>query len=407
MNSRRAATLRHPTGQAPWPTNHGDPWNASTSPAAATATGDVLWTSPLPDEAWTSIAVAADGRIFVTSGDQLLAVDPDGSPAWRIACGPLGYLAALADGRLVVSEADPEPRFAVRNQDSGELAAVVPGPGRQTTITPSGKVAYVHTPPEAPSELRVFDLEGKLQWARPLADAGWFSILAFDRMMLIGDRSLLKAFDPDGSVAWVSTHEHLEEAPTDDRLASLLSSSDWAAPGPVTWIADTQVLVAFGNRGYRILDVESRTVRPLGAHLLPTANAALPDVPGVGPLLISETGRKKDRHGLLTDQHIGMHDLTGQCLWERSTGIRPHILIADGAGKTIVACSPSLDHWKKHEWSKPSREAMLEQCYIRCLNSTGDEVFTWHAGAPFMSQLAIGAKGELYVAARGKLWAIG
>ena len=82
-------------------------------------------------------------------------------------------------------------------------------------------------------------------------------------------------------------------------------------------------------------------------------------------------------------------------------------VIADKDGKAVISLGITQQEWDKREWSAASRRQMLDLCYVRCLAPDGKELFTWQPEIRFRSPLAIGASGEIYATAGGKLWAIG
>ncbi len=406
-DSRRAARARHPVGMAPWP-GGGGPWNDYTSPVAASARGKVLWSAPLPYPVVEAIAVTSDGAIFLTCGPALLSFDAAGRMRWEVNSWPKSHihLWALEDGRLLVPEAAPEG-LAVRDQASGELLTFIRGDWTTPGVTPQGNVTHTQTDNWTFTGIRMFDLEGGLLWTHPMGDPEWVSPLGLDEMVIVPDYSYLHAYSLEGTLLWIANYNGFELAEEATRAA--LAAKEDELIGPIyahMWAGGDRVLAEFQDVGYVAFDLSSHTVRRL--ERLPFGTrAALPWVPGKGPCLVNTRGEEPDIHRGESGLHIWMYDLEGRLCWKHQIGEVPRAIIADAEGKVIVSRSCGIEHYEHHQGDPVSREAMDKECFVRCLSAEGKELFTWYPEGAFESPLAIGAGGEIYVAARGRLWAIG
>jgi hypothetical protein len=158
------------------------------------------------------------------------------------------------------------------------------------------------------------------------------------------------------------------------------------------------------GREYFVFDPHARTVEKAPTDWGRRA-WAFPFVDGRTEL-ITEVAFDTDR-GHEPGPAVGKHLLDGQLIWRHPTVDPPFDVIADKDGKAVISLGITEEEWSKREWSAASRRQMLELCYVRCLAPNGDELFTWQPGMRFRTYLAIGAGGEIYAVAGGKLWAIG
>jgi hypothetical protein len=408
-DNRRAARGRHPVGMASWPGGEG-PWNDNTSPVAVTGRGEVLWSAPLPSPVVEAIAVASDGSIFVACTPALVSFDSSGDMRWKVKSWPARYLSmwALENGRLLVPELAPEG-LAVRSQTDGELLAFMRGDWTTPGVTAQGNAVHVQTDDWDFTGIRMFDLEGRLLWATPMGDPAWVSPLALDELIIVPDFSYLHAYSVDGTLLWIANHNGFELADDANRAALAAKEDEDEDIGPMDspiWASGNLVLVQFKNVGYVAFDLSSYTVKRLES--LPFGRrVALPWVPGTGPCLVNTRGEEPDTHRNEDGLHIWCYDLGGRLCWKHPIGDVPYKMIADAEGKVIASHSCGFEYYEKHKEDRARREALDRECFVRCLSAQGEELFTWYPEGPFDSPLAIGAAGEIYVAAKGRLWAIG
>ncbi len=124
---------------SPWPTPRRCPTNAASSPLTFASTPHVQWSTPLPSPtglgpvpfAPAPLALAADGTIYLGTGDGLLAVDASGRTRWQVLRGTSVYALFIgSDGTVYVAAGD----------DSLFMGVV-------TAVRPSGKTAWTFSPP--------------------------------------------------------------------------------------------------------------------------------------------------------------------------------------------------------------------------------------------------------------------
>jgi hypothetical protein len=300
----------------------------------------------------------------------------------------------------------------VRDQSTGELLAVISEIDREAVVTPRGDVLGVHWELRKPPQLRLFGLDGTLRWSQPLGDPTFYPPLALEGVILIIDGPLIKAFTYDGTFQWAADAERVEIPSADekDELQTRKGGSAFdVSPALITWLGGDEVLTAFTGRSpYRVLNVHDLAIRQVPTHFRPTPALAVPFIPGAGIRVVSTTWPKENKvSGRMTEEYLGMRDLEGRCYWERYAGLHPANIVVDAAGTTVFANSVKWDFWQIHESDPSMVDLMLDQCYVRCLDAEGQEVFTWWAESPFGGAMAIGDAGEVLVSARGRLWAFG
>ena len=194
------------------------------------AGGRVRWRRALPGLPGPGMALGVGGRLYVVSGDALLAVDPYGADAWALPLPGAGSPPLLApDGLIVVACAD----------------------GTVRALAPDGRVAWEHSvdgladerPAAAPGGLLlVADRGGTLHALGTGGVPAWcytprYGGPALDSPLVAGDGTIvvldedrvLHALEPDGSRRW--------------SVASR-ASRDGAAIGPegVVYVAGGRVL---------------------------------------------------------------------------------------------------------------------------------------------------------------------
>jgi hypothetical protein len=126
-------SLFNPYSSSSWPMRLGGPGNTNVAPVVIRTRGETPWSAPLPGlEKISSIVVAEDGCVFVSSEDMLIAVEPDGAIRWNSTSGqPFGEPMALADGSLVLSERSEHGarKLVARDQKTGEELWSIDGGG--------------------------------------------------------------------------------------------------------------------------------------------------------------------------------------------------------------------------------------------------------------------------------------
>jgi hypothetical protein len=388
----------------PWPTVLGNPQRTQASSATATATGKVLWSTDLELGA-SGIATRDDGQLFIATRGSVLMFGPEGDKRGSVPCNPTGEISLLSDGRMVVAERDGVTSYlTVRQQTNGRRLATIPDWDHAPAITADGLVLFAFRQVGKPSELRAFDLDGRFHWSAPMSWPDIFPPLLVGEWIVVLEDRQLKAFNYQGRPAWTASRQGFdvvpaEKPPTEQALGEQLGIENAAI------IDHERILVSFGADGFFLFHVSNKTVEPIGARLSWGYQAAFPVVEGKTQLITSlgtAFGFGRTPKGWL----VGKHSIVGDLAWEHDTGIEPDFIVADKAGKAIIATSTSWREWEKRKWSPAARPEMLDHCYVRCLATDGEELFTWWPETPFNSPLAIGAAGEIYVVAGGKLWAL-
>jgi outer membrane protein assembly factor BamB len=384
-----------PTAQleaGPWSTEDGNARRTATSSVSATAAGTVLWSSELGGPSF-GISTSHDGRVFVVTPDALVTFGPRGERLAFAPCRATCEPTLLSDGRMVVPEHDwTTARLTIRDQGTGHTLTVIPDWPHTPAVSPEGLVVFPYRNVKHPSELRAFDLDGAFRWSIPLVWPDIVTPLLLGDWIVISEFRHLKAFDHRGRLGWVAGRDGFRAAESE---ASRERRSKEADIEHLALIDGDRIFVSYGIDGYCVFDPGARTVERVPWELHGRA-WAVPFVGG-GTELITKVGR-----GL-----VGKHGLDGQRVWRHSTVDDPFDVIADKDGKAVLSVGITQQEWDKREWSAASRRQMLDLCYVRCLAPDGTELFTWRPEMRFRSPLAIGAGGEIYVAAGGKLWAIG
>jgi hypothetical protein len=395
---------RHIFGTASWPTQYGNPFNSNVAPVSATAQGQVLWSAPLPTRDGGGIVVAADGRCIVSSDRYLTAIRPGAQVDWMIETELAWVLTPiiLPDGRFVRAEPD---FIAVRDQATGAVFASLPvSYAHGLALTPDGALVFTKSQKGGNRRLHKITLEGEVHWSQPLASWSFGPPLVLEHMIIVGDGSYLRAYDFDGMLLWIANQDGFRHAdPTNcDHLATALQSDQDQVEAPVIWLGNNLLLAQlqwYTGRACYLFDLGTYTVRPLDAPFAVRRPLTLLTLPNHEPRLVTQ-GRSEKAAPFSWQWTMVALDLTGQVVWRHTLGVPPGIPIADAAGKLFLGCSPSFQRWLKYE-IRP------DESFVRCLSPEGQELWTWFAPGPPSHTLAIGAAGELYVAAEGRLFAIG
>lgn len=344
------------------------------------------------------MSTSNDGRVFVATPGALLTFGPGGERLGSAPCHPTCEPTLLTDGRMVVPEHDGTTALvSVREQRTGLTLATITDWEFTPAVSAEGLVIFPYRDVRSSSELRAFDLDGTFRWSTALRWPDLFPPLLLDEWIVISEFRHLKAFDYHGRLGWVAGRDGFE---TTEPEASKERRSSELDIERVALIDGDRILVSYGAEGYFVFDHATRTVEPVIKKWARFRGWAFPFVNGRTEL-ITNLGRHP------VGRVVGKHLLDGQLVWQHTTVDDPVDVIADKDGKAVLSLGITQREWDKREWSAASRRQMLDLCYVRCLAPDGKELFTWQPEIRFRSPLAIGASGEIYATAGGKLWAIG
>ena len=390
-----------PTAQleaGPWSTEDGNARRTATSSVSATAAGTVLWSSELGGPSF-GISTSHDGRVVVVTPDALVTFGPGGERLASAPCRATCEPTLLSDGRMVVPEHDwTTARLSIRDQRTGRTLASIPDWYYTPAVSTEGLVVFPYRDVKHPSELRAFDLDGTFRWSTPLRWPDLVTPLLLDEWIVIAEFRHLKAFDYQGRLGWVAGRDGFGTTEPEASPERRLYEADIEH---IALIDGDRIFVSYGAEGYFLFDPATRTVEQVPKGQWARSRCwALPFVDGRTEL-ITNLGRHP------AGRIVGKHLLDGQLVWRHTTVDDPVDVIADKDGKAVISLGITQQEWDKREWSAASRRQMLDLCYVRCLAPDGAELFTWRPEVRFRSPLAIGAGGEIYVAAGGTLWAIG
>ncbi|MGH2722368.1 MAG: PQQ-binding-like beta-propeller repeat protein [Actinomycetota bacterium] len=377
----------------PWSTQYANPRRTAASPVPATASGTVLWSADLGGPS-LGISTSTDGRVLVATPGALVTFRPGGERVGSAPSHAVCEPTLLTDGRMVVPEHDrTTARLTIRDQRTGGILAAIPDWAFTPAVSADGLVIFPYRSLSWSSDLLAFDLDGKLQWSTPLTSPDVQVLpLLLDDWIVIAECRHLKAYDHRGRLGWVAGRDGFR---TTEPEASRQPRSKESDIDRIALIDGDRIFVSYGAGGYYVFDPGAETVDRIPSQLHGRA-WALPFVDGRTEV-ITKVGR-----GL-----VGMYGLDGQTVWRHGTVDDPFDVVADKDGKVVLSVGITQREWDKREWSAASRRQMLDLCYVRCLSPDGEELFTWQPDVRFRSHLAIGAGGEIYAAADGKLWAIG
>jgi hypothetical protein len=231
--------------------------------------GDVVRRADLPSEAdwwWRGPALGVDGRLFFTvSSDDMatvLAVDPDGSLAWRAPlAGRFPTLAVSSDGTLVVSE-------SVRTEDDDSdigLVTLAPATGEVIDRTPLATGAHVVGGPAIGDDgsvytvlwthdstvttLVVLDPSREERFDIELPEPPWGGgarslTIAPDGTAYVKEGRRLMAVRPDGGLVWeLEAHPNIDVVGTLDAEGNLVfgggaSQAVDSRDGSILWTSE-------------------------------------------------------------------------------------------------------------------------------------------------------------------------
>lgn len=385
---------------APWGTTLGTSGNTRAAPYHTKTIGRPLWSLPLPERAASSIVVAPDGLIIVATERYLSALTPQGQIAWVIEAPLVQHPIVGPDGTVIVYDG---AGLSVRERTTGKQRAHIPtNIITAPTATPTGNLVFAdyHTPTRS-FFLTSTTIDGMQQWTQPLGGPLSGPVIICDDCLVLSDGRFLRVMTLDGAAQWtldaadacITTSGFPNEQVTGAQFRFPLILVD-----PSLVLAQVEHTAGYG---YILLDMQARTVRPIDAHLPPSAPLALAAGEHM-PRLITldwpqQSAEEAWRSGVIAIT------LDGQHVWSHNPGARPLAISTDSMGMCFIACSPALDYWDKYrDWYH-----LEDECFVRCLTPTGAEQWTWKAPGPLSPILAVGAAGEVYAVADGQLWAIG
>lgn len=395
-----------PITAVPWGALLGSVGNTRSTPMTVAAAGRLLWSIPLPARAANGMVVAADGMIFVTTDQQLLAVESAGRVAWKIEGELMMHPAILPDGAMVLYDGEG---LAVYNPANGQRLAHIPTLGiTDPVVTPAGDLLFgSYDGDNLTSVLVSFSSKGTHRWTQPLAGALTGPPVFCGNFIVVSDERSLRTYTFDGDLIW-------SIAATDVAVLDIHSDghkSIFAEPFtpatfrfPLMRVGVDSVLGQVEHNksyGYVLIDIHTGILQPLKTHLPPGAPVALVHTPQNTHIVTLDWPHQDDQQAWHSD--VQAVTLDGRRVWAYPLTARPSVIITDTTGQTLIACSPSLDYWDKYrDWYH-----LADECFVRCLTPDGAERWTWMAPGPLSSLLTVGANGEIYAVADGQLYALG
>jgi outer membrane protein assembly factor BamB len=270
--------------------------------AVRVASGQVLWTTQLPPDAFNDVINADTTTVVVDAGDNgLYALDPkNGAIRWHLALlverKPLVHAGIVY--ALIEKERFSFPSLNAYWASDGRLLWSIPNGSHNGRIELNSNAIYANL---STSELAAFSTHnGHSLWT-----GGGFLIAATDSAVFVehGDNHLAAVSAQDGSLLWQSAIN-----------AGFYSVSYDVAPfvNGVLYIASSTGLAA----------VRARDGRLLWQHGSPNAEnaAAAIVVNGVAYLYLSVSPYQSGGCGLsaCTDQVVALNAATGTQLWQKS-----------------------------------------------------------------------------------------
>lgn len=365
------------------------------------AKGETWWSVPIPgQERVSSIIVAEDGCVFVSSPDALTAVEQDGSVRWDRKLGqPFGDPIALADGSILLTEEEGgQRRLVARAQATGEELWSMRGDGWppvRPAVAPSGAIVLKRYIRDARAlDLQCVNPGGEVLWSYRLASLNYREVLALENLVVFSDGAYLTGLDGQGNLLWrANRHGFLRGAEAAAVGSALEHNSITTAP----MLLDNSQIAAgctwHDGHGMLIFNPSAGTVTSwpnVSARAMPF-DPPVAVLPSPGPRLAGASLRT-----LLVFDVAGRIMLQAELPWE----IRN--IIGDPAGNLVVSTSVDSDYWEKYRDPYDLHLA----CSIAGFAPAGNQLFRWVAPGPMSGPLAVGKSGELYCVSEGKLWAI-
>jgi outer membrane protein assembly factor BamB len=167
--------------------------------AASLAAGQLLWTIDLPSP---STPTTGDRRVFVVSGERLMAVSPDdGSTVWEFRIGARLSAPLRWDAGWLFAGTENAELFALRAIDGQLQWRRLLGSALSAAAVPAGERVYVSL---QNGQVEALDIHtGETLWVRPLNGTPT-EILALDDRIFVGSRdNFFYCLDPvTGNVRW-------------------------------------------------------------------------------------------------------------------------------------------------------------------------------------------------------------
>jgi hypothetical protein len=357
-----------------------------------TATERVRWSSSLPDAPGGTLLPVLDTACVVATPAYLCLASPEDGVAWLAEKETLfPGTPVLLDGDLVARPEDG--LLVVRDVRTGETTAAWPEPAMSTpAATPDGDLVFGRWTAEGGGELTKAGPDGTTRWSLPLSRRLSAAPLVQRDLVIVGDGPRLRAFGLDGTPRWTADRDGVHAggspgAPADD---------DGEIEGPVVALDDALLaeLRWYSGAGRYVFRPRSATTSRLDPAI-PIHGTPTPlDRPGGGLVALGPTEENA--------WVVVSIDLDGRVVWSHRTVGEPRALLAADGGDVLVFCGPTLDRWQNyHQWYDLS-----EECFVRRLDPSGAERWTWRAPAPLTYRPALDGSGRIYAAAPGHLWVL-
>jgi hypothetical protein len=357
-----------------------------------TAAGRVRWSSHLPDAPDGTLLPALDKACVVATTAYMCLTSSEGGVAWLTEKETIfPGTPVLLPGDLVARPEDGV--LVVRDVRTGVTTAAWPEPAMSApAVAPDGDLVYCRWTAEGGGELKKAGPDGTTRWSRPLSRRLSAAPLVQRNVVIVGDGPRLRACDLNGTPRWTADRDGVHvtgqpEAPAAD---------DAEIEGPIVALDDALLaeLRWYSGSGRYVFHPRSATVArwdpAIPVHGTPTPV----DRPGGGLVALGPTEENS--------WVIVLIDLDGRVIWTHRSAAEPRALLAAAGGDVLVFCSPTLDRWENyHRWYDLS-----EECFIRRLDPSGAERWTWRAPAPLTYRPALDRFGRIYTAAPGNLWVL-
>ncbi len=355
---------------SPWPMFRGNVQRTGLSPFdTSTNTGKLKWKYKLDELFFSSIAIGADGTIYIGASKHLYAIDPYGKLKckYELECKSYSDPAIGADGtiyttandtliRSCIYAIDPYGKLKWKYEEStyGRLPSSI-AIGADGTIY-IGVNRYLMDIGSASKHLYAIDPYGKLKWKYEL-DCKSYSdpaiadpAIGADGTIYIGENKHLYAIDPYGKLKW--------------KYGSDYESYSYPAIG-----SDGTIYIKTGS--------ELHAIDPYGKlkwkYELDYKSYSYPAIGADGTIYIGE------------NKHLYAIDPYGKLKWKYGSDYESYSYPAIGSDGTIYIKTGSelhaIDPYGKLKWK-------------------------YELDGPFFSYLAIGSDGTIYITEGRHLYAI-